>query len=424
MRTIASLGFTSLKPSFKRERVWLTGIRRLGQTNRQFQASFQELNRLVDTAGGEIVGESHQSIEVPNPKTFIGKGKVEEILDRVQAGGIDSVAIDDELTPTQNQNLEKTWNVKVLDRTAVILDIFAKRAHTKEGRLQVELAQLQYMQPRLKRMWSHLGQQGGGIGMKGPGETQLEVDKRRVRERICLLRDRLDEVRAHRLLHRQKRESVPLPVFALVGYTNAGKSTLFNALTKAEVFVEDKLFATLDPTVRKLKLPGGRKILLADTVGFIRKLPHTLVEAFKATFEEVAFADGLIHVVDTSDEEVYQQIETVEKVLAELHLNHKPSIMVFNKKDRGVVYSNGHQGISTSALTGEGLDEVLREMEQVLCANLERAHFFLPHGRGDILTKLYTLGHVLSVEHRAEGTEVDCEINNKFVQRYSEYLTK
>lgn len=414
--------FPNLKPSFKRERLFLTGVRRKGQTHREFEASLEELLRLVDTAGGEVIYQTYQHIDHPNPKTFIGKGKVEEIGEKIKGNGIDCVAIDDELTPTQNHNLEKAWNVKVLDRTAVILDIFAKRAHTKEGRLQVELAQLQYIQPRLKGMWSHFSQQTGGIGTKGPGETQLEVDRRRVKERIAKLKERLDEVKTHRSLHRQKREAVPLPLFSLVGYTNAGKSTLFNALTKAQVFVEDKLFATLDPTVRKIRLPSGRHVLLADTVGFIRKLPHTLVEAFQATFEEVSYADCLIHVVDTSDIDVFKQIETVEKVLEELNLNHKPGIMVFNKLDKGLPHLNGHRGIPISALSGEGLEGLLNEMDQILRLSLRRAHFFLPHHRGDILTTLYSLGHVLEVKHRGTGIDVICEIEPKFVQRYQEYL--
>lgn len=418
------MAFPLLKPSLKKERVWLTGIRRGGQTVHDFEASTLELTRLIDTAGGEIVGQTSQHIDAPTPRTFIGKGKVEEILHSVQKCGIDTVAIDDELTPTQNANLERAWNVKVLDRTAVILDIFAKRAHTKEGRLQVELAQLEYIQPRLKGMWAHFSQQTGGIGTRGPGETQLEVDRRRVRERITRLKKRLEEVKTHRMIQRQKREAVPLPVFSIVGYTNAGKSTLFNALTKAEVFVEDKLFATLDPTVRRLKLPSGRHILLTDTVGFIRKLPHTLIEAFKATFEEVAFSDGLIHVVDVSDAEVFQHMQTVEEVLLELNLNHKPFLTVFNKIDRGPARLNGCKGIGVSALTGEGLAALIEAIEGLLRASLKRVQFFLPHGKGEILPQLYTLGHVLSVQHQSGGIAVDCEIAQKFVNRFQPYLAK
>lgn len=419
-----SLVFPVLKPTLKKERVWLTGIRRQGQTVHDFEASFQELGRLVDTAGGEIVGQSNQQIDTPTPRTFIGKGKVEEISAAIRNLDVDTVAIDDELTPTQNQNLEKAWNVKVLDRTAVILDIFARRAHTKEGRLQVELAQLEYIQPRLKGMWAHFSQQTGGIGTRGPGETQLEVDRRRVRERIGRLKKRLQEVRTHRMVQRQKREAVPLSVFSIIGYTNAGKSTLFNALTKAQVFVEDKLFATLDPTVRRVRLPSGRQILLTDTVGFIRKLPHTLVVAFKATFEEVAFSDGLIHVVDVSDSEVFQHIETVEKVLLELNLNNKPSLTVFNKIDSGPTHLNGYQGIPVSALRGEGIEGLLVELDQLLRTSLKRVQFFLPYNKGNILTQLHSLGHVLSVKHRAKGIAVDCEIGQKFVGRFRPYLGK
>lgn len=418
------MAFPILKPTFKKERVWLIGIRRKGQTHHDFQASFEELERLVDTAGGEVIGQTYQTIDSPNPKTFIGKGKVEEILASLREKNIDTVTLDDELTPTQNANLEKAWEVKVLDRTAVILDIFAKRAHTKEGRLQVELAQLEYIQPRLKGLWSHFSKQTGGIGTRGPGETQLEVDRRRVRERIAKLKERISEVQTHRELHRKKREAVPIPIFSLVGYTNAGKSTLFNALTKANVFVEDKLFATLDPTVRRLRLPSSRVILLTDTVGFIRKLPHTLVEAFKATFEEVSFADGLIHVVDASHPEVCTQIETVEQVLTELNLNHKPSLMIFNKKDQGVQALNGYQGILLSALTGEGIEQLLAEIDRLLRTPLTHAHFFLPHDRGDILTQLYSLGHVLAVRHREDGVAVECEIENKFIRRWQPFVLR
>jgi len=399
----------------------MTGVRRKGQSRHNFLASSQEFNRLIDTAGGVVVEETAQEIEHPHPKTFLGKGKVTEILERVSQASVDSVAIDDELTPTQNQHLERAWDLKVVDRTAVILHIFAKRAHTKEGRLQVELAQLQYIQPRLKGLWSHFSKQTGGIGTRGPGETQLEVDRRRVRERIALLRRRLEDVETHRQIHRLKREAIPYPLFSLVGYTNAGKSTLFNTMTHAEVFVEDKLFATLDPIVRRLKLPSGRQVLLADTVGFIRKLPHSLVESFKATFEEIAHADCLIHVVDASDPEVYQQMETVAQVLVELGLNQKPMITVFNKKDQGFGV-NGSQGIPISALHGEGLEQLLSQMDVHLRKNCQKARFFLPHTRGDILSTLYSLGHVLEVQHQPEGIEVACEIDPKFIKKYQEYL--
>lgn len=405
-----------------RERVWVTGIRRARQTRSDFESSLKELERLVDTAGGQVIGQTSQEIDPPHPKTFIGKGKAEEIGQKVKDFQINSVAIDDELTPTQNSNLETMWGVKVFDRTALILDIFAKRAHTKEGRLQVELAQLKYIQPRLKGLWSHFSKQTGGIGTRGPGETQLEVDRRRVREKITHLNRSLEEVRTHREIHRLKRESVPLPLFSLVGYTNAGKSTLFNTLTDAEVFVEDKLFATLDPTVRRLKLPSGRQVLLADTVGFIRKLPHSLVEAFKSTFEEVAHADCLIHVVDAADAEIYKHMETVERVLLELELQYKPTITVFNKKDQGFVYTNGHRGIPLSAVTGAGCDLLLAEMDSWLRKQCQRARFLLPHHRGDILSLLHSLGHVVSVEHTPQGTTLDCEIDSKFINRYREFL--
>lgn len=410
------------RPNFKRERVFLAGVRRKGQTHRDFEASLQELNRLIDTAGGEVVGTTSQEVENPHPKTFLGKGKVTQIQSEVLDSAADSVAIDDELTPAQNRNLEESWKVRVIDRTAVILDIFAKRAHTKEGRLQVELAQLKYIQPRLKGMWSHFSKQTGSIGMRGPGETQLEVDRRRLREKITQIHERLKEVETHREIHRIRREAVPLPLFSLVGYTNAGKSTLFNSMTNADVFVEDKLFATLDPVVRRLKLPSGHHVLLADTVGFIRKLPHSLVEAFKATFEEIAHADCLVHVVDASDPEVYQQVETVYEALAELNLHTKPVITVFNKKDQGFVGFNGESGIPISALTGEGIPGLLDQMDVEVRKNCTNAHFFLPYARGDILATLYSVGHVVTIAHQPEGMEVHCELDSKFVNRYQQYL--
>lgn len=369
-----------------------------------------------------MVGETFQEIDPPNNRTFVGKGKAAEILKQIQEHRVHLVVIDDEITPTQNRNLEEEWGVQVLDRTALILDIFAKRAHTKEGRLQVELAQLQYLQPRLRGMWTHFSKQTGGIGTRGPGETQLEVDRRHVKEKIGKLKLRIEQVKTHRQIHRSRREAVPLPVFSLVGYTNAGKSTLFNMLTHSGVLVEDKLFATLDPTVRSLRLPSGRRILLADTVGFIKKLPHSLVEAFKATFEEITYSDGIIHVIDASDPECHQQIETVEEVLAEMGMGQKPRITVFNKIDAEKHTIGNEEGIPVSALTGQGGPELIETIEATLRRQLSQTQFLLPHQRGDILATLYQMGHVLSVRHDSEGTLVTCEVPLKFLNRFRDYL--
>ena len=404
-----------------KERALLVGIRRPGQTRHDAEASLAELSRLVHTAGGEIIGSVSQEIHSPHPATFIGKGKIEEILALVQRDGIQFVAIDDDLSPAQNRNLETTLKVKVLDRTAVILDICAKRARTKEGRLQVELAQLQYLAPRLKGMWQHFGQQKGGIGMRGPGETQLEVDRRRIREKITHVRHQIEEVKTHRAVNRLKSEAVPLQLVSIVGYTNAGKSTLFNQLTRAQVLVEDQLFATLDPTVRRLKLPSGRDILLADTVGFIRKLPHALVEAFKATFEEIAHAQLLIHVIDAADPEASQQAEVVQTVLQELELDHKPMITVLNKRDSVTTPLFGLKGLSISALNGEGVLPLLEELDRVLRRDFMPLTLLLPHQRGDLLSQIYTLGHVESVTYLPEGIWVACQLHRKYFNKLKEF---
>lgn len=417
-----TLGLPAIKQQALQERVWVAGIRRQNQTRSAFNASIQELKQLVDTAGGHVVGETFQEIDPPNTRTFVGSGKAEEILRTLKEHQVHTVVIDDEISPTQNRNLETMWGVKVLDRTALILDIFAKRAHTKEGRLQVELAQLQYLQPRLRGMWTHFSKQTGGIGTRGPGETQLEIDRRCVKDRIAKLKESLEQVKTHRQIHRNKREAVPLPIFSLVGYTNAGKSTLFNMLTNSGVLVEDKLFATLDPTVRSVRLPGGRQVLLADTVGFIKKLPHSLVESFKATFEEIAYSDGIIQVIDASDPECHAHIETVEKVLEEMGLSHKPRITVFNKIDADSVYMRNYHGIRLSARTGEGGLALVETIEATLRQHCRQVGLLLPHSRGDILGTLYKMGHVLSVDHTPEGIHVLCEIGEKFLNRYREYL--
>ena len=295
--------------------------------------SVRELARLADTAGVEVVGEAVQTVRRINPASFIGQGKVEEVRGRADEAKADVVIFDEPLSPAQQRNLEKGVNRKVIDRSALILDIFAQRARSLEGKMQVELAQLQYLLPRLTRQWTHLSRLGGGVGTRGPGETQLEVDRRRVRTRIGQLHRRLRDVERTRGLHRHERASVPFPTVALVGYTNSGKSTLMNRLTQAGVLVEDRLFATLDPTVRRLRLPEGLTVLLADTVGFIHKLPHQLVDAFKSTLEEVRAADLLLHVIDVAQSTWPEQVRVVEGVLESIGAGDRAVIRVFNKAD-------------------------------------------------------------------------------------------
>jgi GTP-binding protein HflX len=299
-----------------------------------FHDSLTELTELAATAGGEVIGNGSQKLEAPIAGTFIGSGKAGELARHCQSNQVDTVIFDEELSPAQSRNLEKVFECKVLDRTALILDIFAQRARTREGKLQVELAQLQHLLPRLTRFWGHLSRQKGGIGMRGDGETQLETDRRRVQDRIARISRELEEVRQHRQTQREGRQRHLWPLASIVGYTNAGKSTLLNALTGAATLAEDMMFATLDPTTRRLRLPSNQSVLLTDTVGFIRKLPHRLVEAFKATLEEVVRADLLLHVVDISHPQAEEQILAVNAVLEEIGAAGKPTLMVFNKTDR------------------------------------------------------------------------------------------
>jgi len=385
------------------ERAILVGIRHPRESSLDARESLFELERLVHTAGAVVVATTQQEIKKIEPSSYVGKGKLEEITALIAQTQADTVVFDEDLTPGQNRNLEKAFRCKVVDRTGLILDIFAQHAKSKEGKLQVELAQCIYFMPRLVGQWEHFGRLGGGIGTRGPGETQLEVDRRRVRERISRIKQQLEKVETARHLHRNKREGVPIPTVAMVGYTNAGKSTLMNQLTQAGVLVEDKLFATLDPTVRRLKLPAGRQVLLSDTVGFIRKLPHALVEAFKATFEEVRAADLLLHVIDCSYPTWRQQKEVVESVLQELGLQDKPVIEVYNKIDLlGASAANGH-GVRISARTGQGVEELLNQIEDKLHADFRTFRIKVPYAKGDFLEWLYRVGEVQGREDEEDG---------------------
>ena len=368
--------------------------------------SLAELGRLAATAGVAIVGTIVAPLRRVHPATFIGKGKVEEVRALADEAHANVVVFDDGLSPAQQRNLEKALGCKVIDRSALILDIFAQRARSQAGKLQVELAQLQYFLPRLTRQWTHLSRLGGGVGTRGPGETQLEVDRRRVRERIVVLRRRLESVRRTRGLHRGERAAVPLPTVALVGYTNAGKSTLMNALTQAGVLVEDKLFATLDPTVRRLRLPEGQVVLLSDTVGFIHKLPHQLVEAFRSTLEEVRAADLLLHVIDVAHPGWPEQATVVEQVLEEIGAGDRPVVRALNKADLLAADAlrpvGGPDATLIAARTGRGIPALLAAIERRLSLGLERVRYELPQARGDLLAWLRRAGRVVE-EYYSDG---------------------
>src|ERR1700704_2466913 len=354
-------GMIETRPKRNHERAILIGLEQEGVANGGVPDSLDELRELANSAGAEVVETVTQKLQKPTAPYYIGKGKAELIKDSLQDRQVTSVIFDDELSPAQGRNLETLLARKVLDRTQLILDIFAQRARSREGRLQIELAQLQYLLPRLTRMWHHLSRQTGGIGTRGPGETQLEVDRRRVQERIARLERELESVRKPRAIQRQGRKRHQWPVAAVVGYTNAGKSTLLNLLTGADVVAENRLFATLDPTTRSLTLPNKQRVLLTDTVGFLRKLPHTLIESFKATLEEVSEADLLIHVVDLSHPRVDEHIEAVDTVVKELGAFGKQTLVVFNKIDAlanddllGVSTSRFPGGVAISARQGTG----------------------------------------------------------------------
>lgn len=379
-------------------------------------ASLQELARLAETAGAVVTETIMQRRPRPDPATWVGAGKVEEIRASAASTGANMVIFDEELSSAQQRNLERALGTKVLDRTALVLDIFAQRARTREGRLQVELAQMTYLLPRLTGRGVLLSRLGGGIGTRGPGETKLEVDRRRLRTRITDLRREIAALSQHRRQQRQSRKDAALPVVALVGYTNAGKSTLLNTLTRADVFTANQLFATLDPTTRRVSLPNRRSAVLVDTVGFIQKLPHDLVAAFRATLEEVTDADLLAHVIDASHPRWTQQREAVEQVLRELGAAHTPRVTVLNKADRlssdalRDALAEEPDGVPVSALRGVGLTNLLRIISRRLPDPLRRVRLVVPYGEERVLARVYTQGRVLHREDTPRGVDVEAEL--------------
>ncbi len=402
------------------------------------EESLDELAELAASAGAEVAGRIIQARNAPEAATLVGSGKVGELAAAVRAEAIDAVIFDQDLTPTQQRNLEKALDTKVIDRTQLILDIFASRARTREGRMQVELAQLNYLLPRLSGRGTEMSRLGGGIGTRGPGETQLETDRRRIARRIKKIEDDLESVRAGRALHRRRRGAVPLATLALAGYTNAGKSTLFNRLTRAGVLADARMFATLDPTVRPLDLPSRRRVLLSDTVGFIRNLPTTLVKAFRATLEEVTEAALVLHVVDVHSPSAAEHTAHVLKVLAEIGAAAIPQILVVNKIDllpvaeadfetiqrRLLGDSAGHQdtrAVALSARTGEGLDRLLATIDELLPLDpIVRANLELAPGDGAALALLHEFGRVLATRYRDDGScEVEADIPESLKRRLS-----
>ena len=425
------------------ERGLLVGTELKGHRGRFSLAdSLAELARLAETAGVTVVDTLTQNIEEPNPATYIGTGKLEELTALVRADDIQVVLFDEELSPRQQREIEKAIDdedVKVLDRTALILDIFAQHAHTREGALQVELAQYEYRLPRLTRAWTHLARQAGGraggatggVGVRGPGETQLEIDRREIGRRIAFLRRALEQVRTHREQYRARRRQSHLPLIALVGYTNAGKSTLLNALSHAGVLAADQLFATLDPTTRRLALPSGRQALMTDTVGFIQKLPTELVAAFRATLEEILEADLLLHVVDASHDNMVGQMETVSEVLEELGAGDIPSLVALNKidlvEDRAALQEVTFavaDGVPLSALTGRGLDDLVERIDLALIETMSLIEVLIPYDEGELVDLFHRHGVVTRQAHVDTGTVLAGRLPRSLMSRFELYVMK
>ena len=424
-----------------RERAFLVGVQLLNDHNLlSLDDSLNELALLADTAGLDVVGQTKQKLYAPNPKTFIGIGKVDEVKALVEEVQADLVLFDEELSPRHLRELEKLFGerVRILDRTALILDIFAQHAHTSEGALQVELAQYEYRLPRLTRAWTHLARQAGGgggrsgsvggVGLRGPGETQLEVDRRDIRRRIGNLKEQLEKVRTHRRLYRRKRKRSRVPIVALVGYTNAGKSTLLNRLANADVFVADQLFATLDPTTRRVDLPGGNTALFTDTVGFIQKLPTTLVAAFRATLEEIAEADLLLHVVDISHPNVLAQAKAVHETLEEIEADNVPILVGLNKIDRLAdpegarqALENFPRAVAISALKGDGIPDILDAISEQLFENYKPITVQLPYDKGGLIALFHEQGQIERIENKRTGVIIQGRLPERILVRFAEY---
>lgn len=414
----------------KKERSALAGLSAacMDESERSSEVSMAELEALVETAGGEVAGSVFQSRQTPDPRTFIGEGKVKELKEFVSNSDCGLVVFDNELSPSQMRVLSEELGVRVLDRSGLILDIFAQRARTREGQLQVELAQYEYLLPRLTGMWTHLVRQtasGGAspIGTRGPGETQLETDRRHIRRKIQKLREELEQVRQVRGVQRRRRERNAMPVIAIVGYTNAGKSTLLNLLTDSDVPANDRLFDTLDTTTRRLRIDDAQEALLSDTVGFIRKLPTHLVEAFKATLEELTYADLLLHVIDISSPDYQRQTEVVEELIARLGAGDKPCVRVYNKCDRYMgALPRGENLVCISALTGEGTGELLDRIREILGKESRHVRLCLPYDRAGLLDLLRREAAVLDLKYTDSGVRVEAVVKPELWGRVRDYV--
>ena len=407
----------------KKERAVLVGLRchSFGMDENADEETLAELAALVETAGAETVAMTLQTRPAPDARTFIGEGKAQEVKELAEANEADLIIFDNELSPSQMRVLEEMTDKTVLDRSALILDIFAQRARTGEGKLQVELAQYQYILPRLAGLGHAMSRLGGGIGTRGPGESKLESDRRHIRRRIDKLREDLEQVRQVRAVQRRQRKKTELPLVAIVGYTNAGKSTLLNLLTDAGIEANDRLFDTLDPTTRKKRISDTQEILLSDTVGFIRKLPHHLVSAFKATLEELAYADLLLHVVDVSDPNWEIHAATVDKVIEQLGAQEIPRVMVYNKADKCNELPAARDGVLFSAKTGEGTEALLAVIEKALGRGKHEMHLCIPYSDGAALDVLHREGQVKSIEYGEAGTLVTVIVDDKLCGQMQKY---